>query len=268
MRLLFLALLPLTLLAGCNGQVRDFIGERGSITEPQLLRFGLSAEQARCVSQRLATLLLPRQLRELVQRAAATREGFFAPPGLTPRDLMWVARTIDDREIVYYLERADQACGALLGSAPAQAQAAPGAPQHLEDGRIVTVLGPGQLPPPDGVAPSAGASGAIAAAAHVPVWLNLGAAASGQAIAIDSATVVRAGVRRSAWFRLTDPGATAPEPDSFLLDVDCTARTINAKARRRTDAAGAQTDYRDYPDNPLPVEGGTVMEIAWLSLCT
>jgi hypothetical protein len=258
MRLMPLALWPALLLAACNGQVRDFIGERGSLTEVQLLRFGLPPEQARCVSQRLATLLLPRQLRALVQRAAATREGYYAPPGLTPRDLMWVARTIDDREIVYHLERADRACGALLGSAPAQAQAAPGAPQRLEDGSIATVIGPGELPPPDGAA----------AAPHVPVWLNLGAAGSGQSIAIDSATVVRAGAQRSAWFRLTDPGATVPGPDTFLLDVDCTARTINAKARRRTDAAGAQTDYRDYPDNPLAVEGGTVMEIAWLSLCT
>jgi hypothetical protein len=24
----------------------------------------------------------------------------------------------------------------------------------------------------------------------------------------------------------------------------------------------------EYPDNPLPLEKGTVMQIAWLSLCT
>jgi hypothetical protein len=39
-------------------------------------------------------------------------------------------------------------------------------------------------------------------------------------------------------------------------------------ARRRQDASGAVTEYREYPDNPLPVEAGTVMEIAFLSLCT
>ena len=105
------------------------------------------------------------------------------------------------------------------------------------------------------------------AGAQAATWLNLGAAGSGQSIAVNAATIDQQGDRRTAWFRLTDPGA-APSPDTFLLDVDCAHRTINAKARERHDAAGAVAQHVDYPDNPLAVEGGTVMEIAWLSLCT
>jgi hypothetical protein len=67
---------------------------------------------------------------------------------------------------------------------------------------------------------------------------------------------------------MTDPGAAHPSNDSFLLLIDCAHRTINARTRRRVDATGAELERRDYPDNPLPVQGGTVMEIAFLSMCT
>jgi len=101
-----------------------------------------------------------------------------------------------------------------------------------------------------------------------PNWLNLGAATSGQTIAIDASTLVREGELRTAWFRLTDPGSTGPSDNAYLLRVDCAAHTINPRARERRSAAGAVSEHIDYPDNPIPVEGGTVMEIAFLSLCT
>jgi hypothetical protein len=122
---------------------------------------------------------------------------------------------------------------------------------------------PAAAPPVAALTPPAGTP----APAASPTWLNLGAAGSGQAIAVNASTIAQQGSRRTAWFRLTDPGAT-PSLDTFLLDVDCTHRTINAKAREHHDAAGAVAQHIDYPDNPLPVEAGTVMEIAWLSLCT
>ena len=66
---------------------------------------------------------------------------------------------------------------------------------------------------------------------------------------------------------MTDPGAP-PSLDAYLLVIDCAHRTINAKARERRTAEGGVAERVDYPDNPLPVEGGTVMEIAFLSMCT
>jgi hypothetical protein len=133
------------------------------------------------------------------------------------------------------------------------AVAAAGPP--LDAGTRVTMIGPGELPPPSG-------------APRPPTWLNLGAADSGQSIAIDAVSIEQEGAFRSAWFRLTDPGADGPSADRFLLHIDCTRRTINARMRERLDPAGAVVDHVDYPENPLPVEGGTVMEIAWLSMCT
>ena len=59
-----------------------------------------------------------------------------------------------------------------------------------------------------------------------------------------------------------------PRDDIFRLEIDCQAQTINATERRRVDANGEVVERRDYPDNPLPVEDGTVMRIAYLSLCT
>ena len=109
---------------------------------------------------------------------------------------------------------------------------------------------------------------AVPPAPRGPTWLNLGTAGSGQAIAIDARTIDQQGATRTAWFRLTDPGTTGPSNDAYLLLIDCAARTINARSRERRDADGAVLERVDYRDNPLPVEGGTVMEIAFLSMCT
>ena len=235
MRLLPLALLSLCLAAGCAGQLRDFVGSRASIVSPQLIRYGLDLAQSRCVGERLGAALTPRQLRLFARAAGSARQGYYQPGRLTMRDLAWVATAMGDGEVPVALERAQASCGIAV-----MVQDAP--------------------PPP--------AAASAPAAARAPVWLNLGAAGSGQSIAIDASTIEQAGSQRSAWFRMTDPGATAPSADTFLLHIDCARRTINAKSRRRQDAAGAIVDNVDYPDNPLPVEGGTVMEIAFLSLCT
>jgi len=225
-----LALAAVCLAGGCMGRVTDFTQPRASIVTPQLLRFGYDAGQARCVGERLGTALRVHRLRDLADAAAAVRQGYYQSNRLTARDLRWVASTLRHAEIRTALDTANQACG--VSTAPP-----------------VPVI---VAPPP----PQASAS-----------WLNLGRAASGQSIAIDAATIERRGASRSAWFRLADPDGTASQ-DIFHLVVDCAARTINATERRRLGPLGQVVESRPYPDNPLPVESGTVMEIAWLSLCT
>jgi hypothetical protein len=227
-------LLPLLLLGACAGQLRDYVGPRAAIVSPQLIRYGHDLAQIRCVGDRLSVALTPLQLRLFVRAAGAVRQGYFDPARLTPRDLLHVASAGRDRAVPAALAAANAACGVVTTPPP------PPAP--------VVVAAP--APPP-----------------RASTWLNLGAAGSGQAIAVDAGTIEQDGTTRTAMFRMTDPGA-APSPDIFALLIDCTARTIDARSRHRLDAAGTVTERRDYPHNPLPVEGGTVMEIAWLAMCT
>ena len=185
----------------------------------------------------------PVDLRRLVRAAAPVRRGAAAPGQLAPSDLSPVAGTLGRPEVRTSLEAAMRSCNA--GASPA----------------TMTTLT--ELPRPDG----SFASTTPAPVVRPPTWLNLGAAGSSQSIAIDASTIEQAETTRTAWFRLTDPGAPASD-NAYLLVIDCPARTINAKARERRDPAGAVLEQVDYPDNPLPVEDGTVMEIAFLAMCT
>lgn len=239
MRAWFLFLLPFA--GGCAGNVADYIGPRANIVTPQLIRFGFDLNQARCIGEAMGRAARPVDLRRLVRAASTLRQGAAATLGA--RDLVAVAGTLRRAALREALETAIAGCG----GAPAQA---------------VTPTSLTELPRPDGSAPAANAPAPLRA-----TWLNLGAAGSGQTIAIDASTIEQGEATRTAWFRLTDPGAP-PSDSAFLLVIDCRARTINARARQRRDAAGAVLERVDYPDNPLPVENGTVMEIAWLALCT
>ena len=89
-----LPLLPLALLAGCAGQLRDYVGPRSSIITPQLIRFGLDLTQVRCVGGRLGDTLTPLQLRRFTRAAGAVRQGYYQPDRLTMRDLLWVASSM------------------------------------------------------------------------------------------------------------------------------------------------------------------------------
>lgn len=232
------------LLAGCAGQLRDYVGPRSNITSPQFIRYGLTLLQARCMGERLAESLNPLQLRLFARAAGALRQGGEDPARLTLRDLVRVANAMGDGAVPRALAAADAACGVTAAEtrALAQQQAAALAAQQ--------------------------AAVAAASTPRTSTWLNLGTAGSGQSIAIDAATIVEDGRSRTAWFRMTDPGAAARSPDAYLLVIDCAHRTINAKARERRAADGSVAERVDYPDNPLRVEGGTVMEIAFLSMCT
>ena len=122
---------------------------------------------------------------------------------------------------------------------------------------------PGVLPPPSG--------GPAVPASRRPVWLNLGAAPSGQAISVDGASLEQEEDARIAWFRMIDPPPAGTSLHAYRLRIDCRSRIIRPLAHRLYDAAGAVAEERDYSDAeqlPSPVEGGTVTEIAYLSLCT
>jgi hypothetical protein len=236
--------LPLVLIAGCAGQMRDYIGPRSTIVTPQLIRYGLDLPQARCLGERLGSSLKPRQLRLFARAAGAVKQGWSEPGRLTMPDLLHVAGY--DPKVRLELARAGDACGVT---------------------RTIAVHADMPAPP----APAPAAPAASAPVALTSAWLNLGAAGSGQSIAVDAATIEQEGATRTAWFRLTNPGAAAPTGLSYRLRIDCAAKTIRSLAQRRADAGGGAGEHREYgppESDPLPVEGGTVMEIAYLSLCT
>lgn len=221
--------------AGCAGNVADYIGPRSSIIADQLTRYGLAPADSRCVGERLGAALTPLQLRRFERVARSVERGYYDPARLTIRDLRHVASTMRDPQIRLELESAVALCG-IAGETPSTAVSTPAAP-----------------------------------APRAEAWLNLGAAPTGQAIAIDASSLEQQDAVRKAWFRLTNPGESQPLANAYLLRIDCGRRTIEALARRRQDASGLVSDYQEYPpgsEGPLPVEGGTVMEIAYLAMCT
>lgn len=234
----FRPLLPIALflLTGCAGHVADFVGPREGIVVPQIERFGLNLRQAQCVASRLTQTLTPRQLRYLNRQLRDVRRGFYDPDRLTVRDLIRSSSAMTDNAIGLAMVRATSSC-----------DASPDAIAASEVARFMAAMPP--------------------TPARQAAWLSLGSASSGQAIAIDGATLEQQGTTRTAWFRLIDPPPEPANPNIYRLRIDCAARTINSLARRRLEADGRQSEFREYPDNPLPIEGGTVMEIAYLSLC-
>jgi hypothetical protein len=253
MRGLFL-LLPLGLLAGCAGQLRDYVGPRSSVVRPQLIRYGFSLPEIACVSDHLGNNLRPLQLRLLVRTTSNIQQPYYSPDRFTPRDFQWAASGLQDQAVQAEIGRAFEACH--VGTVP-QIAAAP--PTMSSSGAV-----PGVLPPPSG-------GPALPATARAPVWLNLGAAPSGQSIAVDGASLEQEDEARTAWFRMIDPPPAGTSLHAYRLRIDCRTRIIRPLAHRLYDAAGAVVEERDYSDEeelPSPVESGTVTEIAFLSLCT
>ena len=252
MRRTIAALLPMSLLAGCSGYAIDYTKPKNSIIGPELTRYGFDNRQSQCLGARLGAGLTVWQLRQLQLRAAALTQGYADPSRLSPGDLLWVAQNVRDKRVGPAVAAAAEACG--ISARASVAAAAP--------------------PPRSGVrtAPAPAPSGAAAAAAAAAsTWVNLGAAASGQSIAVDAASLGEQGSYRSGWFRLTNPGQSTRASPSYLLRVDCAGRTINSMAVRKHGANGAVTEQRSFGPNgegAAPVENGTVMQIAYLALCT
>ncbi|HEX9966039.1 MAG TPA: hypothetical protein VGB04_13770 [Allosphingosinicella sp.] len=242
------ALLPLCLLAGCAGYASDYWKPKNNLIAPQLPRYGITAAQSGCVGERLTKNLSVWQLRQLadVARRLTPRPG----NPLGPRDLAYVAGLVQDPAVGPEVNRTLEACGAsspataAIGQAPAASVAQPGSP--------ATGLEPGTpLPQP-------------------LRWVDLGAADTGQRIAIDITSVVLTAEKKEGWFRLSNPGEPSPSLDAYRLKVDCTARTITPTAARKYSPDGKVAQHEDYTaawQQPLPIEAGTVMEIAWKRLC-
>ena len=246
MRLALFALASTALLGGCAGNVADYIGSRSSIVRPQLIRYGFELQQSSCVGERLGKELTPLQLRRLVRSAAALKRGYADGGRLTPRDFEHIATSMPNPVVGQQLKAANAACG-VLTQVPTLAVTETGTAST-----VPTPATPGATPPPSGPRQSA--------------WLNLGSAGTGQSIAVDASTIEQDSSTRTAWFRLTNPGAATPTGNSYHLRVDCSAKTIKSMAQRN--GAGEYREYGPPENNALPVEGGTVMEIAWLALCT
>ncbi|HEX8643999.1 MAG TPA: hypothetical protein VF702_08825 [Allosphingosinicella sp.] len=242
----FLPLLPLAALAGCAGYASDYWGSERSIIQPQLARYGFSESEAECTGRRLEVSLGVWQMRQLERIARMMPQQRFGRSALAPVDLVEVANHVEDRRVRPEVAAAIEACGVTAPEAVAAAQA-------------------------EAAAAAAAAAAPAAGAVQAPLWLNLGAAPSGQAISVNAASLSEEGGTRQAWFRLTDPGASGPGAGSYLLRVDCSARTINAMAFRRHGPDGSVAEERSYGpagEGVAAVAGGTVMEIAYLALCT
>jgi hypothetical protein len=237
MRTRIFLFLPFAALAGCAGYASDYWRPKLEIIAPQLTRYGFDQGQAQCAGRRLAGSLSVWQLRQLERIARLVPQGHFGRAALEPRDLVSISAAVRDARVRPEVTAAVEAC-------------APPPPPP-------TVAAPVATPAP-------GPSGA-------PLWLNLGAAPSGQSIAVNAASIVEEGDFRQAWFRLTNPGAARPSENSYLLRIVCAARTINSMGFRRHGPDGQIAEERDYLPNgegATPIAGGTVMEIAYLALCT
>ena len=237
------------LLAGCAGYAADYWKPKNSLIAPQLPRYGISAEQSSCVGERLTKNLSVWQLRQLADIARRLVPKAGNP--LTPRDLASVAGLVQDPKVGPEVKATLEACGAgttaAATTAPAPAQV-PGTPQQGSAPGLV----PGAAPP------------------QALRWVDLGAADTGQRIAIDITSVVMTADKREGWFRLSNPGEAAPSLDAYRLRVDCAGRTITPTAARKYDSDGKIAQHEDYTaawQQPLAIEAGTVMEIAWKRLC-
>lgn len=241
-------LLLLPLLGGCAGYAIDYVRPRTQVfPAEQFSRYGLSAAQAQCVGDRLRANLSVWQLRQLADVTAAATRG--QGGALSPRDFVAVSSNVTDPRVPREVAATAEACRLL----------APG-----------TAADPAPAPAPEAapVAPPPGSVNALPAASTA--WVNLGAAATGQAIAVEAASVRQDGGSRRAWFRLTNPGQSTAAV-SYLLQIDCTGRTINPMGFRQYGQAGtvvAEREYGPTGEGAITVEAGTVMEIAYLALCT
>jgi hypothetical protein len=246
------ALLATAFLCGCAGYAADYLRAERSIIAPQIERYGIQADQGRCVTQRLTESLGVWQLRQLERVARLVPPTHFGGSALSPRNLLTVAGHVEDDRVEPTLRGALEQCQvALAPMSPAAAAA--------EVAAATEASAPGE------------AGAAADAAPARSLWLNLGSAGTGQSIAVNATSISEEGSTREAWFRLTNPGETGASPNAYLLRIDCAARTLNSMAFRRFGPDGAVAEERDYrPDGEGvgPIAGGTVMEIAYLALCT
>ena len=247
------ALLALVLLGGCAGYAADYWKPKEKLIATQLARYTMSPEQSQCVERRLTQTLSVWQLRQLGDLAGRLVPGGDNPGALGPRDFVYVAGLVQDPKVGVAAREAIGACTATATAAAAPAQ--PAAPAPAEPAPASPGLVPGTPP---------------AEAARPALWVNLGTAPTGQAISVDASSLANGPSWRQAWFRLTNPGQSGAGDIAYLLRIDCAAKNITALGGRKYNPAGALLEQKDYPtpEGPLPVETGTVMELAFRGVCT
>jgi hypothetical protein len=182
-------LVSFALLGGCAGYAIDYVKPKSEIIGTELARYGLDAAQSACVTERLGATLNPWQLRQLQQAASGVKRGYSDPDRLQMSDLLWVSRHVNDPKVALELGVAANACG--LGAANVATARIPATAAPVGTG----IVAPAPSAAPVVTLPSA-PSGPAAAPPRTVVspgaWVNLGAAATGQAIAIDAASLDRA----------------------------------------------------------------------------
>jgi len=243
-------------LGGCAGYAADYWRPKGHLIAPQLSRYGMSGREADCVEQRLTKALGVKQLRQLSDLAARLQTGGSNPTRFGPYDFLYVAGLVKDREVGGETRHALEACRLNLTAAatPPPPAAPPAAPV------------PGPAAPPVAPAPATVAP----AGDRPPLWVNLGVAPTGQGIAVDAASMVTGPVYREAWFRLLNGDRANVGDLGYRLRIDCAAHTITALAGRKYAPNGTLTEQKEYarPEGPMPLEKGTVLEIAFRGVCT
>ena len=238
-----LPLLSCALLGGCAGYAADYWKPKNSLIAPQLIRYGMTGAQGQCVEKQLIENLSVWQLRQLSDLAARLQTGGSNPAALGTREFLYVAGLAEDAKVAPETRKAIAACNAQAAPVTVAAAPQPGSPSTT--------------PPP--TAPVAGA----------PLWVNLGAARTGQGIAVDAASVTRGPGWREAWFRLLNTDQGNVGDIGYQLRIDCASRNITAHAGRKYAADGTLTEQKRYekPEGPMAVEPGTVIEVAYHALC-
>jgi hypothetical protein len=248
------------LLAGCAGYASDYWKPKRALIADQLGRYGMSGERGQCVEQGLTKRLSVWQLRQLSDLASRLSAGGGNPADFGPRDFLHIASLVEDAEVKPNTQKVLEGCGldATAGSVTTAANAADAAAGGTS---------PEATPTPGSSSPASAAQ--AAPAGNDALWVNLGAAATGQGIAVDATSVTRGPSWRQAWFRLLNSDQSSVGDIGYLLRIDCPARTITAHAGRKYVPGGALAEEKAYekPEGPMGIEKGTVIEVAYHALC-
>lgn len=245
-----LCLLPLVLLVGCAGYASDYLKSKGGLIAPQLERFGMTGATRQCVENKLTESLSVWQLRQLTDYAARVAPG----ASLGAREFLYVAGLVEDPKVGPEVRTAIEGCNVAIAAVPGTTTAG-SAPAAQPEAATVS----GEKP----------AAAAQIPEGPMPLWVNLGAAATGQGIAVDATSVTRGPSWRQAWFRLLNTDQSGVGDIGYLLRIDCATKVITAHAGRKYAPGGALVEQRQYekPEGPMGIEPGTVIEVAYHALC-
>ena len=248
-----LGLLSVVLLGGCAGYAADYLKSKESLISPQLVRYGMAGAQGACVETGLTKELSTWQLRQLGDMAERLVPGGRNQSALGPREFVQIARLVEDSEVAPATQRVLQSCNIALAPAAAAPSRPVQPPATTAPGTPASPVLPTPALPPEGE----------------PLWVNLGAAKTGQGIAVDARSVTRGASWRQAWFRLLNSDQGNVGDVGYLLRIDCPARVITAHAGRKYAPAGQLIEQKEYPspEGPMGIEPGTVIEVAYHALC-